>query len=279
MFRSGCKFTAASVLVCLVCGCGKRGGEPIVLDTSGVVPAADYTHLARVLADVAMPDGFADLYDLRKQSEALEAQLRLLAVTGPTATPELLPAADDAPAYWYNARAAWSMKLLLIQGCPETVDADAYFHRPLPLDGRTMSLSQIDAELAKDADFRVVACAPGATAVEAALPSEPLRADRLRADLAGRLAALIDDEQRFVVDIPRKQVRLPPSLWRVRGRVIDAHHAAYGTEGATLMTALLPYVFGSPHRRLQDAVGFRCVEEAPRKLRAKARKYRVQWEP
>ena len=37
---------------------------------------------------------------------------------------------------------------------------------------------------------------------------------------------------------------------------------------ATLATALLPYVTGSPHRRLQNAIGYRLVEATDRKLPA-----------
>ena len=70
----------------------------------------------------------------------------------------------------------------------------------------------------------------------------------------------MDDEQRFVIDIERKRILVPPVLWQYRSRLIEAHHKTYATRGANLTTVLLPFVEGSAHRRLQDAIGYRCVK-------------------
>ena len=258
MFRAGCKF--ALLLPLLGAGGCETRPPPISLDTRGVEPAVSYDGLARVLSSAVEANGLIDTDALKSGAAALEAQLKVLAITGPAATPDDFPTGGHVLAYWYNARAAWSMKLLLARGCPEEIRARALCDRPFPLDGREMTLNQIDAILAADADFRVAVAAPGVTMQHARMPNKPFAPEEIRKRIAERFAAFVDDETRFLIDIRGKRILVPPVLWQFRRQLIDTHRVRYGVEGATLATALLAYLGGSPHRRLQDAVGYRLVE-------------------
>jgi hypothetical protein len=268
MIRLRCKFA-------LLCILGSAAGceppcPPIPVDTRGVQPAATYDDLAVVLDAVVEKDGLVNPDVLEGAEVALDAQLQRLAVTGPTATPELFPDEEHALAYWYNARAAWSMKLLLVEHCPRQVRRERFLGTTFPLDGREMSLARIDEVLAGDRDFRTAAAAPGATRQYARLPTKPFEADGIRRRIADRFIEFVDDELRFVIDIRKKRILVPTALWQFRDRLIRHHHETYGVEAATLATALLPYVTGSAHRRLQDAVGYRIVEGRSRELATSA---------
>lgn len=259
MIRRRCKLALFCVPVLAAVGCQPQP-PPVVLDTRGVQPAANYGHLAQVLAAAVKKNGLVDPDGLRHTAAALDAQLKLLAVTGPTATPGLFATQEDALAYWYNARAAWSMKLLLLEGCPRQLEPSRHQQRRFPLDGRAMSLAGIDEVLRRDGDFRTVVSAPGATIERARLPEKPFEPQAIRQRIAERFAELIDDDIRFVIDIRGQRIWVPAVLWQFREPLIRAHNARYATEGATLTTALLAYLSGSPHRRLQDAIGYRLVE-------------------
>jgi hypothetical protein len=192
-------------------------------------------------------------------AEPLERQAKLLAVTGPTATPELFSSADAELAYWYNARCAWSMKLALDCGCPKRMRRAELSDRPFPIDGRMMTLTGIDEVLAGEEDFRVLVASPGVCVQRSALPAEPFSAGDVRERIARRFDAFIDDFDRLPIDVAARKIRVPPVLWRVRDRVIGQYERTYQTRGATLSTALLPHVSGSASRRLHDAVGYDCV--------------------
>ena len=232
---------------------------PVVLDVRGVKPAVDYSDLAAVLRECVRKGGHVEPVALKRVVDRLDAQVKRLAVTGPTATPKLLPGEDDRLAYWLNARAAWALALALRNGCPEALPAAALEACALPLDGRKMTLRDIDAVLAGDKDWRAIVVAPGIRANRARLPTRPFAAKDVRERIAARLSEFLDDPDRFEIDQAEKLVRVPPILDPIRRRLIDEQNRKRGTASATLMTALLEHVTGSAHRRLQDAIGLRCV--------------------
>lgn len=244
-------------------GCGQQAPPPLNLDANGVSPRLDYADLGAVLAKAVTAEGKIDSYDLAKVAARLDDQLKLLAVTGPTATPALTPSAEDQLAYWYNARAAWSIKLASLYDCPKELPAAAIEARPVPLDGRSMTLDEIDAILARDADWRVAVVAPSVRMNRAALPREAFSPASIRGQLPGRLCDYIVDDKRFNIDIENQIVYFPPVLWRLRQRLIDDYNSTYHTRGATsLTTALLPMFPCKATLRLQGAVGFATVEGA-----------------
>ena len=244
----------------LLAGCQDGPLEPIVVDANAVTAEVNYSDLAAVLTDVVDKNGLIDPDLLEKRAGKLDAQLGLLAVTGPKTTPALFPTDGDKLAYWYNARAAWSLKLLLAAKCPRQLARRELQDRRFLLDGRRMTLAEIDAILGADADWRTVVSAPGVCLDRARLPTAPFEAQGVRARIAERFSEFLDDPKRFVIDVENRQVLVPPVLWQFRGRLIRDYETTYGAVGATLTTALLPHLSGSPLRRLQDAVGYPVVE-------------------
>jgi len=269
MSRGYCKFILAVLLAAaLATGCDKPG-EPMTLDVAGVAPAVDYAELAKVLGEsVSASDGRVDVeaFEEAKLSDTLDEQLRRLAVTGPRATPELFTSPEARLAYWCNARAAWAIKLAELEGWPEEAAPVRLMERQFPLDGRMMTLAEIDTILATDEDWRTVVAAPGVLLNRAPLPTTPFGAADIRERIAGRFNAFIDNADRFVIDIAHKRIRVPNVLYGKRHELIAAHNARYATRGATLTTALLPYTNGSAHRRLQDAMGYPCVRRRTSEL-------------
>lgn len=233
--------------------------EPIALDTAGVTPALDYSDLQFVLDKVVASDGLLIAEALEEHSQRLDAQLKLLAVTGPQATPALFASADERIAYWYNARAAWAMKLALVCKCPKKLRRGELMDRAFPLDGRTMTVGEIDGVLAACEDWRVLVSSPGVTLLRSALPDRHFTALDVRSRIARRIGDLVDDQKRLVIDVGGRRILIPPVLWRYRETLIEDYNRTYRTEGANLTTALLRYVDGSAQRRLQDAVGYRPV--------------------
>ena len=239
---------------------------PIEVNSVGIKPAADYRALADVLARCVRSNGLADREELPAMVESLDRQLAILAVTGPTATPDLLPTQRDVLAYWYNAHAAWSMKLLVARGCPRLIEAGDMLDRRFPLDGRMMTLREIERVLAAEEDFRFAAAVPGATTCHARLPEKPIRAEGFDQTVARRFAELLADEMRIYIDVRKRQVLIPPVLWRFREKLVEEYNRRHQTQGATLITALVAMSRGAAHRRLQAAIGYHEVEAVCRTL-------------
>lgn len=253
-----CKSALAGLLLIAAAGC-QYSSTPITLDTSGIEPALDYEDLAFVLDKVVTKNGLLIPEALENHSDRLDAQLKRLAVTGPGITPKLLVTADEQLAYWYNARAGWAMKLTLLRKFPKKLRRDELIERNFPLDGRMLTLENIDRILETDDDWRVPVAAPGVTLRRCKLPEKPFTAKDVRQRITERFNAFMDDDRRVVIDTRHKRVIFPPVLWRYRQKLIDDYHRNYRTQGANLNTALLRHLTGSAHRRIQDAIGYRCV--------------------
>ena len=273
-FATATLLAMAALAVAAAAGCADESCPPILLDTAGVAPAVDYGPLGEVLAACVLGNGLANREELPRRAQALDRQLAILAVTGPTATPALFAGHDDALAYWYNAHAAWSLKLLSARGCPHLIGAAAMLDRKFPLDGRTMTLRGIGAILAAEDDFRIAACVPGATTNHARLPESPVEARGFRQSVQRRFADLLDDDIRIYIDVRRMRVLFPPVLWQFRARLTAEYNRKHQTEGATLVTALLGYTSGPAQRRMQTALGYREVEAVSRQLLSAEKKNR-----
>jgi len=246
-------------------GCEPPAVRPVELDVRGAEAAVDYSDLAAVLEESFVTKRSVRAHRLLDARAAtrlqgrLDEQLKRLAVTGPTVTPALLQTPEDRLAYWYNARAAWSLKLAMLKALPRKLKRREFYTRPFPLDGRSMSLADIDTILWAEADWRTLAAAPCVTLQRAPLPETPFAAKDIRRQIQRRLEEFIDDDRRFVINVARREILVPPVIWQFEQALREAHEAAYHTTDVTLTTALLPYVTGSPHRRLQDAIGYRCI--------------------
>ena len=267
MEARACKIAMCLTLLGFLCGC-ESFAKPVFLHTANVEPKLAYSDLAAVLKGAVNEDGLLIPDALKKRSKLLDRQLSLLQVTGPIATPKQLPTEEDRVAYWYNARASWAMKLSLVYDFPKRFSRRALAARQFTLDGRQMSLAQIDEVLAGFDDWRIEVAAPGVTLSRARLPVEPFEGRSIRRQIPKRLNEFVYDRRRFVIDVLQKQILVPPVLWQLRRRLICSHEETYGAEGANLTTALLPYLEGGPMRRLQDAVGYRVIPARRRPLSA-----------
>jgi hypothetical protein len=223
------------------------------LKTSGVKAGVDFSTLSRIL-DEAVSGGRMDMkeYRVNELEKDLVSQLRLLAVTGPGATPALFKTREDRLAYWLNARASWAIRFAVEE---DDRDEDDKTERgDFPLDGRRMTLDQIDAHI-----YSFLGAAPGTVDDRAPLPGEPFSAKTIDDQARKNFNAFIDDGDRIILDIERKQVLVPAVIWKYRERYIQSYRRTFGAKGeVSLLTALLPVTSGSAHRRLQNAVGYAC---------------------
>ena len=249
---------------------------PVALDVTDIKPVADYSKLAKVLNRVVTDEGEVDTFRMNEEySQLLKDQLKLLAVTGPTATPELFSTPAQRLAYWYNARTAWSIELGMMQ---VKIDADKQaskkdstyrqLSRKFPLDGRFMTLADIDLALDDKGDkgfYRIVA-APGILFERAKLPGKPFDPKTIDKEICERVNAFVNSSTRFVIDFEAREVLFPPVLWKYRDRIIGLYRKTYHLPDVyiSLTTAMLDHVSGSTLHRLQLVVGYRCVENTRR---------------
>jgi len=259
MSRCAGKAVLSVILVAAAAGCDATTA-PVVLEAGPAGPFDDYAALGNFLHWGFDREGDLIRSLARKNLHYLDEQLRILAVCGPTATPERFADEDARLAYWYNARAAWALKLAALADFPEELSDAALNHRPFPLDGQTMTLARIDQRLAENPDRRTVMAAPGINIHRARLPAEPFRAATMHQQIRRRFMEFIADENRFEIDVRHRRVRFPRVIWQYRDDFVRFYERRYGAKGVTLTTALLPLVSGSAQRRLQNAVGFACVE-------------------
>ena len=256
-------------LLAAAAGGGCAGNQPIVLPEAAAPPG--FAALAEVLAAVVDADGAVEPTALAVRLPQLEYQLAALAGPWP---PEARAAGSDARLAWlYNARAAWSLRIVArermidavfgdVFHLPERIDARRLLATPFPMDGGLWTLAAIDRELLAYEDVRVAAAAPGATDWAAPLPGAPFEAATVRATLDARFNALLADGRRVVVDHGDQRLAVPPALWAAAGRIVAAYETRYGTRDALLVTALLPYAQGKAHRRLVSAMGYEAVRRS-----------------
>ncbi|HDY65901.1 MAG TPA: hypothetical protein ENH84_06690 [Phycisphaerae bacterium] len=240
-------------------GCAKQPA-PITMDTTGVAPKVDFSDLAAVLEEVVDKKGYIETEKFEPLSDRLIRQLKLLAVTGPTATPGLFPDPEQRLAYWYNARTAWAMELAMRRHKSKLIRPDELGTITFPLDGRRMTLTEIDAKLNTTGGYHAVIAAPGSNLRRASLPEKPFDAKTIRVEIKTRFGAFVNDTERFVIDVATMEIRFPPVFWKYREEILADYARDGGGPQATLTTALLSQVSGSALRRLQDAVGYKCVE-------------------
>jgi len=280
-------FLAAAISL-VGCRPRKPAGEfqPIKLDTTNVVGKVDYSGLAAVLKAGVGPGGKLLPRKLKANAKMLEGQLMLMTVAGPKTRADLFDSEHSKLNYWYNARAAWSLRLMLtfsrerLEAESETSEAAEdttgeavrwqiaddgvsiaeFRNRSFPVDGRSMTLALMDSLIIDQFGFKAVVGAPGVSPARAVIPGGPFDAKDAAKLIDERFNEFIDNESRFVVDAASKRILVPPVLWQFRERLIADHRQKYRVTGASLTTALLPHVRLSPHRRLQDAVGYKCVE-------------------
>jgi len=241
---------------------------PVRLDPACELTTDGTADLSAVFTEAVDKRGRLVPDALARVRSRLDGQLLKMSRYGPTTTPNLFSTDSARLAWWYNARAAWSMKLADLAGCPRRNCPTAARARTFPLDGREMSLEKIDSillgEARRSGDFRIAACAPGAWVDYAPLPQKPFTEE----DFSDRLSVSFNlfalDDQRFVIDVERRQVRIPPMLWSCRDMVISWYLRRYGPCEVSLTTALRSHLDRLAQRRLDNALGYAAVRQAAR---------------
>ncbi|MBT3201010.1 MAG: hypothetical protein HN350_13995 [Phycisphaerales bacterium] len=262
-----------------------RALNPITIETKNITAQVDYSGLDAVLKAAVKPDGEILPEKLRDNAKMLEGQLMLMTLAGPKTKPALFTNDHARLNYWYNARAAWSLRLMLtfsderIKADETKIGEDPFWiitndgptvktfnSRPFPIDGRSMTLALIDELLRDDFGFQAAIGAPGVDPLRAAIPDKSFDSTNAGTLIYERFNGFIDDSKRFVIDVPTRQIQVPPVLWQFSQHIITEHSEIYDASGANLTTALLPMVKLSPHRRLQDAVGYACIKAPAEKI-------------
>jgi hypothetical protein len=216
--------------------------------------------LAAVLERAVDDEGFVRAGVYPGVADRLHRQLRLWVRFGPNATPEAFGRPEDKLAYWYNARLAWSIYLAMMKRDlpePETIEIG---QADFPIDGREMTLRRIDDEIERLGGFPAVMAAPCVSLRRAPLPKVPFASRTVDQQIQKRFSAFLDAPKRFVIDVEERRVRFPRIIWQYRDEIKRDYRRRFGDLQPSLTTALLPWVDGRAARRLQDAIGYRCVK-------------------
>ena len=144
--------TAAPLIVSACSRTPSRVGPALPLARPAWLAALPATHdaLSTVLAALSR-------YGVREKwsgarEQAFAEYLSAIAHAGPTATPGLFPTRDDAAAYAIDAHVAWVVALGRTPGL-RSRDVWALRNVRFPLDGRTSTLAELEAEVAARLPF------------------------------------------------------------------------------------------------------------------------------
>jgi hypothetical protein len=233
-----------------------------VAPPSAVAPADPFADLALILAAVVDDNGAIDPTALAVQQPKLDRLLSNISTERSVET----GVTNDRLAWLYNARTAWSLRILARElrpaghgdgrfALPATIPPRRLLESPFPLDGRTMTLADIDRELLQWNDFRIVAAAPGGTDWFGPLPREPFRADTVLAAVDERFNRYAADPRRLVVDYAGHRFAVPPALWAYEAELRQAYARRFTTPDASLATALTPWLNARARDAMEDALG------------------------
>ena len=87
--------------------------QPITLDAADAASKVDYSGLEAVLKAAISPDGEILPKKLKANAKMLDAQLMLMTLAGPKTRADLFKNEHSKLNFWFNARAAWSLRLML----------------------------------------------------------------------------------------------------------------------------------------------------------------------
>lgn len=254
----------AAILSLIVAGCAPHGNVPTLTAARAGNPVAiTFDDLAVVLSATVDQAGRVDATALAVNLPRLKRQVDALAGHWPATA----HAGDARLAWLCNARAAWSLWVIAehlrpLGGrgdafeLPETIGTNVLLDRRFVLDGKPATLRDIDAELAREDDFRLAATAPCATDLGGKLSRRPFSAEEVRSSLRRRFQDLIRDGDRVVIDHADRRLRVPPALWRVAGDLPERYNKRFNTQEASLATALGPYLDAAARRRLAGATDY-----------------------
>ena len=220
-----------------------------------------FDNLKLVLKKSVDSDLDLNIPDLYRQREKLIDQLIILKSIGPKTTPKLFTSNSQKIAYWLNTRAAWSVYLAYLESeKTKNKRTTEFYNTQIIIDKQKMSLQKIDNKLEKIGGIFAVLAAPGVCSNRAAVPQKIISSSNLPEKLKLRFCKFINDSDKIVIDVKNRTVEFPPIIWKYRKFIIQQFEINYKTSEVDLTTALAPFVCGSATHKLQNAVGYKCVE-------------------
>jgi len=227
-----------------------------------------FDDLAVVLAAVVDQADRIDATALAVQLPRLQRQLRHLGRPWPA---NVSAGRSDARLAWlYNARMAWSLKIVSdelrpLNGradtlyLPKSIDRKRLLATEFHLAGAVATIEGIDRELAQYDDFRLAASAPCASDLAGPLAMEPFTAQTVRTQLPERFNHTFADNNRVVVDHDGRRLYLPPAMWAQVPLLTAQYNRRFNTHDATFPAAVGPYLDVRGRDRMADAMGYEVV--------------------
>jgi hypothetical protein len=212
----------------------ERPASPQPVSMELTVPATDHPAAAlpdglpRLFKRVVRYDGAFWAPDFNKERKGMMQAAAVYAKTGPTASPNLFANKDEQLAFWYNARQLWSMIAameLYRNGYNDASKLDAF---RFPLDGRTMTLIEIDEAIEKVGSIRYVIAAPSGSMHRAGMSRTPLKAKTIEAFHHANIESFFRNQERFQIDVLSKTICYPPVLWKSRKTLIQNYLRVFG---------------------------------------------------
>ena len=220
-----------------------------------------FSDLKIILKKTVDSDSDIDIFEITRKRENLIDQLIILKSVGPKSTPKLFKDNSQKIAYWLNVRTAWSIYFAFLESEKTKKNRTTEFcDAQIKIDCQKLSLNKIDDKLEKLGGIFAVLAAPGVRSDRAAIPQKIISPENLSAKLKDRFCKFINDPDKIVINVKNRTVEFPPVIWRYRKFIIQQYEKNYKTSEVDLTTALAPFVCGSATHKLQNAVGYRCVE-------------------
>lgn len=228
----------------------------------------DYHLMSNVMSEIIV-SGAVDSVRFDIFRKDLVKALQMLNAFGPDIQPQSFETLSDKMAYWYNARALWAMYLSVTYG-PKLKDyylsspEDAFYAIKFPVDGRMMTLKNIDDEIFRLGGYLSLISAPGVLSGRAAIPEASFQPKDFPGIIRSRFNDFIADRYRVDINVADMQVIVPRIIWQFRQKIIADYQQRCPSPDGTFLLALSAMTSEIARFRLKDAIGYKCVE-APAK--------------
>ena len=249
--------------------------KPVVLPEPQKKPTEiSYQPLHQVLNRAINSSGYIMAYHYTFIEKNLISQLQILAAIGPATCPDQFKTDNDKLAYWYNARAAWVLKLSMMHhkklflsknktDYSETIRLMGI--TTCPIDGKRMTLGDIDHEIKKIGGFMAEIAAPGGTLDRAPMPQSPFQPTDFPGCLKDQFNSFVNSTSRFVCNYDKRTWYIPRVVWKYKKELSDIYQTNYPTPQVMFASVLSSWASGAAKYRLQNNVGYRS-EQNPKKI-------------
>lgn len=270
----GCMEAAHRVVGCLLiiafstAGCTQLTNppDPAILGADGphLYSDQDYAEVLRQYVH----DGLVDYEALATNRAGLDRYYALLAVTGPTKTPDQFASSAQVTAYWINAYNALVLVAVLSRYPVESMyalDLPRLEHEYSYLvDGKMRNLAAIEDEILawSQGDVRALLATSRAAMGTPRLSDQPIRASTLERQLAEAAAGALDDPHLLAVDHGAQSIFVWQVILRRQEDFLAYWRSRRRVETAYTYNVLLELASPEQRRALQSAVGYMLREIA-----------------